>query len=79
MKGHVYQRGRTFTYVFDAPADDLGGRRQVTKGGFATEREAWRGCREAMAAAESGRLVRPSRRRLGDFLVQEWLPRARRC
>jgi integrase len=75
VKGHVYRRGKSFTYLFDGPPDALtGARRQVSKGGFASEREAWRACREAMAAAEQGRLVRPSSRRLGDFLMQEWLP-----
>ena len=47
MKGHVQRRGKTYRYFFDADADPLTGkRRQVTKGGFATEREAWAACRE---------------------------------
>ncbi|MFC0526268.1 tyrosine-type recombinase/integrase [Phytohabitans kaempferiae] len=75
MKGHVYRRGKTFTYVFDGPPDPLSGKRaQVTKGGFATEREAWSACREAMKRAEEGRHVAPSRRTVGGYLVDEWLP-----
>ena len=75
MKGHVYKRGDTFTYMFDAPPDPLTGkRRQVTKGGFATEREAWRECREAIKRVDEGRHVAPSRRTVGAFLVDEWLP-----
>lgn len=33
MKGHVYLRGKTYTYVFDLPPDPLTGERnQKTKG-----------------------------------------------
>jgi hypothetical protein len=75
VKGHVYRRGKTFTYVFDGPADPLTGeRRQVTKGGWPTEKDAWRACREAIKRAEEGQHVAPSRRTLGAYLVDEWLP-----
>jgi hypothetical protein len=44
VKGHVQRRGKTYRYFFDGDADPLTGkRRQVTKGGFATERAAWAG------------------------------------
>jgi hypothetical protein len=63
MKGHVYKRGKTYTYVIDGPADPLTGKRkQVTKGGHVTEREAWRECRAAMKRVEEGRHVAASRR-----------------
>jgi integrase len=75
MKGHVHKRGRTYTYVFDGPPDPLTDeRKQVTKGGWKTEAEAWRECRAAMKRAEEGRHVTPSRRTLGAYLVDEWLP-----
>jgi integrase len=75
MKGHVYRRGKTFTYVFDGPPDPLTGeRQQVTKGGWKTEAEAWKECRTAMKRAEEGRHVAPSRRTLRAYLVDEWLP-----
>jgi integrase len=75
VKGHVYRRGKAWTYMFDGPPDALTGkRRQITKGGFATEAEAWKACRAAMRQAESGRLVRASRRKLGEYLTDEWLP-----
>ena len=78
MKGFVQRRGQTFSYWIDGPPDSLTGkRRQVTKGGFVTEKDAWRACREAITAAEAGHLVRPSRRRIGEFLVDEWLPAVR--
>jgi integrase len=75
MKGHVYRRGRTFTYIIDGPSDPLTGKRQqVTKGGWLSEKEAWRECRDAIRRLESGRHVRPSRRTVADFLVSDWLP-----
>jgi hypothetical protein len=40
MRGHAYKRGSTWTVMYDEqPADD-GKRRQRSKGGFATKREA---------------------------------------
>jgi integrase len=75
VKGHVQRRGKAYRYFFDADADPLTGkRRQVTKGGFATEREAWAACRDAMANHEQGRLVRQSRRTV-EQLIEEWLSR----
>jgi integrase len=75
VKGHVQRRGKTYRYFFDGDPDPLTDkRRQVTKGGFATEREAWTACREAMADHEQGRLVRQNRRTV-EQLVEEWLSR----
>jgi integrase len=78
VKGHVYQRGKKWSFMFDGPPDPLTGkRRQVTKAGFDSEKEAWSACRDAIKAAETGRLVRPSRRKLGEYLTDEWLPAMR--
>lgn len=45
MKGHTYQRGKTWTYVIDAGKDSITGKRiQKTKGGFRTKGE----CQKAM-------------------------------
>jgi len=78
MKGHVYRRGKTWTYKYDGPPDPLTGkRRMITKGGFPSEREAWRAVRQAIADVEAGRFVTPSRRTLGDFLLNDWLPMVR--
>ncbi|WP_433921563.1 Arm DNA-binding domain-containing protein [Paenibacillus taichungensis] len=41
MKGRVYPRGKTYTYVFDLPPDALTGERnQKNKRGFKTEASA---------------------------------------
>lgn len=75
MKGHVYRRGKSWSYLFDIEPDPLTGRRRQANGsGFKTEREAWKACRTAMADYEKGRVVRSSRRKVADAL-EEWLAR----
>ena len=75
MKGHVYRRGKSWSYLFDIEADPLTGkRRQANGSGFKTEREAWKACRIAMADYDKGRVVRSSRRKVAAAL-QEWLDR----
>jgi Arm DNA-binding domain len=75
MKGHVSKRGSSWAYWFDIDPDPLTGkRRQQTKSGYRSEREAWKACRAAMADYEKGLLVRPSRRKVKDAMA-EWLAR----
>jgi integrase len=75
MKGHVSKRGKTWAYWFDIDSDPLTGkRRQQTKSGFKSERDAWKACHAAMADYEKGRVVSSSRRKVGDAL-EEWLTR----
>ncbi len=77
MKGRVHRRGGTWSYRFDIDPDPLTGRRrQTSKGGFRTEREAWQACRAAMRDYERGRYVRQSRQTVEDAL-SEWLERIR--
>jgi integrase len=75
MKGHVYKRGKRWSYLFNIEPDPLTGqRRQANGSGYRTEREAWKACRAAMAEYETGRVVSSSRRKVGDAL-EEWLTR----
>jgi hypothetical protein len=69
----VYQRGKTWTYRFLSPDKDpaTGTYPTISKGGFSTEKETWKACREAMRDADRGRIVRPSTRTLAQFLA-EW-------
>jgi integrase len=77
MKGRVHRRGSTWSYRFDIDPDPLTGRRrQTSKGGFRTEREAWQACRAAMRDYERGRYVRQHRRTVEEALT-EWLERIR--
>ena len=74
MKGAVYQRGSKWYYKFRVPQRDPSTGRYpwITKGGYDTEREAWKACREAMREADRGRVVKPSTRTVAQFLT-EWL------
>ena len=74
MKGSVYPRGAKWCYKFRVPQRDPSTGRYlwITKGGFDTEREAWKACREAMREADRGRVVKPSTRTVAQFLA-EWL------
>ena len=43
MKGHVYKRGKRWSYLFNIEPDPLTGqRRQANGSGYRTEREAWK-------------------------------------
>ncbi len=73
MKGSVYPRGKTWTYRFLGPEAEpaTGKYPTISKGGFVTEKEAWKACRDAMREADRGRVVRPSIRTVAQFLA-EW-------
>jgi integrase len=78
MRGSIRRRGSTYTYWLDIGRDPVTGRRrQRTKGGFRTKRECQAALNEAIAALRAGTLVEPSRRTVGRFLVDEWLPAVR--
>jgi integrase len=74
VKGTVLQRGSVWYYKFRLPERDPSTGRYpwITKGGFDTEREAWKACRDAMRDADRGRVVKPSIRTVAQFLT-EWL------
>jgi integrase len=75
MKGHVYKRGKSWSYMFDIDPDPLTGkRRQANGSGYKTEAEAWRACRTAMKEYEDGQRVKPSKRTVEQAL-NEWLKR----
>lgn len=75
MKGHVYRRGKAWSYLFDIEPDPLSGkRRQANGSGYKTERAAWKACREAIAEYERGQVVAKTKRKVGPAL-EEWLTR----
>ena len=66
---------KTWAYWFDIDPDPLTGkRRQHTRSGFKSEKEAWRECRTAIADYERGRPVAASRRKVAAAF-EEWLNR----
>jgi integrase len=73
MRGGTRKRGDTWTWYFDAVDPVTGKRRQRSKGGFRTKREAQAALSEALAAYRAGTLVEASRLTFGVFL-DEWLP-----
>ena len=75
-RNNVRKRGSTWTY-YAYVTDGAGKRRQISKGGFATRREAEAARVEAVAAMANGSWVRPERLTVGEFLVDEWLPTQR--
>jgi integrase len=73
VKGAVYQRGSNWYYKF-RPADrdpSRGTYPWITKGGFDTEKEASKACREATHEADRGRAARTSTRTVAQFF-DEW-------
>jgi len=75
-RNNVRKRGSTWTYYLYAE-DGAGNRRQVSKGGFRTRREAEAARVSALESMQRGTWVRPHRLSLGAFLIDEWLPSQR--
>jgi hypothetical protein len=66
MRGTVYKRGMSWTVVYDEPSPD-GKRRQRSKGGFATKREASAYLADTLARLGGGTYTSPSRLTLGEY------------
>ena len=60
MSGHVHKRGTTWTVVYDEGHDENGRRRQRSKGGFATRREAQRFLTDMLSRLGDGSYAQPS-------------------
>ena len=74
MRGNVYKRGSTWTVRYDEGYDEHGRRRQRSKGGFVTRREAQAFLNTAITRIGDGSYAAPSKQTLGDYLNAEWLP-----
>lgn len=75
-KPNVRRRGSTYTYYLYVTGPD-GRRRQHSKGGFKTQREAQEARIAAAHALATGAYVRAERISLATFLTDEWLPSRR--
>lgn len=73
MRGRICKRGSTWTVVYDEPPTN-GKRRQRTKGGFATRREAQAHLTDQLARLGSGTYAAPAKLTVGEYLNGEWLP-----
>ena len=72
-KPNVKRRGDTYTYYLYV-TDHLGRRRQHSKGGFKTQREAEDARVIALAALRTGSYLKAEKQTLAEFLVKDWLP-----
>jgi len=77
VRGHVYRRGETWTYVVDVGHDTTGRRRQTSKGGFPAKKEAQAALNVAINALQQGTYVEPTAITVAHFLRERWLPAAR--
>lgn len=68
MRGGVFQRNKTWTYYFDGPPRADGKRRQISKGGFRTKKEAQDALRRAIGEVEATGRVPDRRITVGEFL-----------
>ncbi|WP_342045960.1 site-specific integrase [Bacillus sp. OTU530] len=73
MKGHTYKRGKTWTYVVDTGYDEISGKRkQKTKGGFATKKEAQTALAKVVSEISEGSYVELSKETVENLLAM-WL------
>ena len=72
-QGSVRQRGTTWTVVFDEPRAD-GRRRQRSKGGFRTRKDAERYLREQLVSLDAGTYMVPHKLTVAIYLAEHWLP-----
>jgi integrase len=72
-QGSVRQRGSTWTVVFDEPRAD-GRRRQRSKGGFRTRKDAERYLREQLVSLDAGTYMAPHKLTVATYLAEHWLP-----
>ena len=72
-RNNIRKRGSTWTYYLYVTEGD-GTRRQTSKGGFATRKEAETARAEALTAMATGSWVKPDRLTVAEFLTDEWLP-----
>lgn len=77
MQGHFRKRGASWYFWVELDAGPDGKRRQKSKGGFRTRKEAERAFAEFRDAVRNGAYVEPTKTTLGQFLVDEWLPSTR--
>ena len=74
MRGSIRKRGRTYTWYLFVPDPATGKPRQRSRGGYRTKRECQAGLNDALATLRAGAFVETSRRTIGSFVRDEWLP-----
>jgi integrase len=70
-----HPQARPYLHLVPVRADPATGKpRQRTRGGYRTKRECQAGLNDALAALRAGSFVETSRRTIGGFVRDEWLP-----
>ena len=75
MRGRVFRRGETWSFVVDLPPAPDGRRRQRQKGGFRTRKEAEAALAALLTDVQKGSVLEPSRQTLAAYL-DDWLASA---
>lgn len=73
QRGSARKRGTTWTAYFYVNSAS-GRRRQRSKGGFSTKREAQAYLTSTLAALQRNELIEPTKLTFGEYLVDRWLP-----
>jgi integrase len=76
MTGRTFKRGSSWTVVYDEPPTETGKRRQRSKGGFKTRREANAFLTAQLARLGDGSYSAPAKTTVAEFVRDEWLPAA---
>lgn len=73
MKGHYRKRGSTWSFAVSLGTDpETGKRRQITRSGFKTKKEAEKACAEMITQYDKGELVIAKSQTLGNYM-EFWL------
>ncbi len=74
MRGHFKKRGEKWYFWVELERDADGKRRQFSRGGFKTRREAEEAYAEVRDQLRLGSFVAPAKTTVASYLVEEWLP-----
>ena len=77
MTGSVRRRGKTWTAYWWSVDAATGRRKQESRGGFRTKKDAQDHLTEVLPTVRNGTFVRPSRVTLEQYVVDSWLPSKR--
>lgn len=73
MKGHIYKRGKTYTFVIDLGKNPITNKRQQkSQGGFKTKKEAQNALAKMLTEYNEGYYINPTEITLKDFSAK-WL------
>lgn len=77
MRGSTRKRGKTWTALWDAYDPQTGERKQKSRGGFRTQKQAQQHLATVITRVNDGTYVEPSKVPLARYLTGEWLPAIR--